>query len=282
MELKDILTTLGIEGEINNVETFKEKFQEKFISLSEISERKDIVEPIISKAIGKRIGSLETIIKKAAKENGVDLDGEEIKGKPIEEVAKTVFTKLSENHSSVVNDLKSQLDSRSEDVIKKLNKEINDYKTKYNELETLLNDTKNQFTKLQEDKDKEIKMFKIEVEKKNIFDKVGFKKDMTAVEKTGFETLINSKYDLDLDEKGILIVKDKNGKRIKNDKVVGAFKTLEDILREEAEANGLISKNPHAGKQVYVNNAQPTINTTATITAANKMVFNPRFLRVKN
>lgn len=281
MELKDILTTLGIEGEVKDVETFKEKFKEKFISLNEIPERKEIIEPIVSKAIGKRIGSLETILKKAAKESGVDLDGEEIKGKPIEDVAKTVFAKISDKYTSTVKELKSQLDSRSDDVIKKLSKELEDYKNKYSELETLLNDTKNQFTKLQEDKEREIKTFKIEVAKKNIFDKIGFKKDMTPVEKTGFETLINSKYDLDLDEKEGLIVKDKNGKRIKNDKVVGAFKTFEEILREEAEANGLISKNPHAGKQVYVNSQTP-INTTATIAAANKMVFNPRFLRVKN
>lgn len=276
MEVKDLLNTLGIDAEVKDSAEFKKLFEEKFVPINELSERKDLLEPIISKAIGKRIGSLETLVRKTAKEHAIDLDSEEIKGKPIEDVTKHLFNKLSETHTEVVKDLKSKLDSKSDDVIKKLQKEIEDYKNKYSELEGLLNDTKNQFTKLQTEKENEIKAFKIEVEKKNIFDKIGFKKDMTSVEKAGFEALIKSKYDLDLDEAGI-VIKDKTGKRIKSDKVVGAFKTFEEVIKEEAEANGLINKNPHAGKAVYVGN----MTTTTTQSATNGMIFHPRFTRGK-
>jgi hypothetical protein len=276
MEVKDLLNTLGITEDIRDVSEFKKIIEDKFVPVSEIAERKELIEPIVNKAIGKRIGSIETLLKKTAKEHGIDIEGGELKDKPIEEVTKHLFGKLTDAHTSVVKDLKTQLDGKSDEVFKKLQKEIEEYKTKYSEVENLLNDTKNQFTKLQSDKENEIKSFKIEVKKKSIFDTIGFKKDMSAVEKTGFETLLNSKYALDLDGDEI-VVKDKSGKRIKNDKVVGAFKTFEEVLKEEAEANGLISKNPHGGKPAFV--AATTTTTTTTEPAKNQMTFHPKFAR---
>lgn len=279
MEIKDVLSTLGIDAEVKDASQFKELFEQKFVAIDELKERKELIEPYVSKAIGKRLGSLETEVKRIAKESAIDIESDEFKGKPIEELTKTVFKKFAESNLSVVKNLQEKLSANSGDAVAKIQKEAEQWKTKYSEVESLLNDTKNQFTKLQEDKENEIKSFKIEVKKKNVWDSIGLKKDITPVEKTGFEALLNSKYSLDLEEDTI-VVKTKDGKRIKNDKVVGQFKTFEEILKEEAEANGLISKNPHAGKPAFVP-ANPTTNTTV-VEAKNRIPLHPRLQRMMN
>src|SRR3990167_7486955 len=91
--------------------------------------------------------------------------------------------------------------------------------------------------------------------KKEALGKLEFKQDITPVEKMGFESVLNEKYDFDLDENESPFIKDKKtGQRIASKKVIGQFMTAEEILNEELIANKLAKINKDGGKPAYQQN----------------------------
>jgi len=110
-----------------------------------------------------------------------------------------------------------------------------------------------------EKRDKDSALFELQKEKLNSSEKlkaidikqarrdkessIKWKKDMTKVERIGFENALNELYDLDLDDtKKELVVKTKDGHTVPNPKVVGTSKTYLDVVLEIAEENNLIEK----------------------------------------
>jgi hypothetical protein len=63
------------------------------------------------------------------------------------------------------------------------------------------------------------------------------KQNISDLEKAGFNTIIESKYKFELDEQDQLYPVDaKTGERLKSSKQIGAFKSVDEVIMEEANA----------------------------------------------
>lgn len=233
METTEILQTLGIEN-AENLEQFKQKFNETFVS------RKIAIddEEIKTKVVGKITGGLSTLIKRE-----LELDPKEIEGKKVEEIFTLGVTKLKGKISELeVNAAKTRDEAVAEWQTKaeKYKKDFTEYKTQTELLSKKLEETEQGFQnekknwtinqKFSDTRKKALSMFSEEVLKDNL-------------KLEGFNTLITKKYKFDLDESNELVVYDAEGKRIQNTNKIGAFLSPEEVLLKEATENKLLKLN---------------------------------------
>lgn len=232
VEAKELIEYLGYDPkEIENIESFKEKFDPDFIKKSEVS--KD--ETLVNSVVGKRVVSIQTALKTGAKAIGIDLEGSEIKDKKVEDIASIIFGKIGTQFKT----LEGQKGQGNEEATR-------EWKEKYEKLEGRFNDNK----KLLDSNVTELENFKsnIETEKKNYkitstFDKAisqfKWKNGITDVEKEGFITLFNKAHKVDIDDEGVVFVGNEKGERIKNPKKANEFKNIDDLLVDFGTEKGV-------------------------------------------
>ena len=244
---KEALEYLGItETDLKDIDTFKAKFDSTFVKQSNITED---LEPV-KKILGKTFGTLENEVKKIAKANNleVDFNSEDLKDSKVTEKFKYVFDKFNESKTEYIKDLETKAAQGNDEKVKEWEKKFEKVNQKYKDVEGLLSSTKTEYEQAQQKWSSEIKNTKLNVLTKDAFSKLKLKSDISEFEKKGYYSTINEKYQFDLDETESLIVKTKAGERIKSTKVTGAFKTLDEILEEEAIAGKLIALNNDGGK----------------------------------
>lgn len=259
---KEALEYLGYKAEdFNSLDEFKTKFDSTFIKQSNITEDSEPVKKIL----GKTFGTLENEIKKVAKGFELDVDFEELKDKKVTEKLKYTFEKYNEKKSEYIKDLETKAALGNDDKVKEWEKKYDKISQKSKDLESLLNSTKSEFEQAQNKWQSEVKNVKLNVLTKDAFSKVKLKNDISEFEKKGYISTIAEKYQFDLDETENLVVKNKQGERLKSSKVTGAFKTIDEILEEEAITGGLYQINKDGGKVVKpINFGQPDIKETQT------------------
>lgn len=246
----EIFDVLGIKSdEIKSLEDFRVTFEKEFIRKNQVEQDKDIS----SKIFGKRIGSVESKVKSISKKHGVDFTADEIKDKQVEDLIELSFSKIIDNNNKIVDDLKKESTGSKDEVAKGWEEKYTKLESKYKDTEGLLQSTKNDFEGFKTQTATERKNDKLNIFKEQSLGKLKFKPNIKEVEKAGFLSIIDSKYDLDLDEQGSLFVKDKKGERLKSAKVVGTFKSVEEVLEEEALKAEVIQINPNANA-----NGRPT------------------------
>jgi hypothetical protein len=247
MEVKEVINFLGLDAEkIKSIDDLKKEFPSQFVRTTELKERTDLINPIVDSYVGKRLGSLDVDLKRTAKENGIELSEDEQKQK-VEDLSKTILSKAVGAYKGQIAELKDKLDKGSNEVVKDWESKYNKLTQKLSEKETLLESTKGAYEKLQADSANQIKNFQISHSKKDVLSKVEskFKKNLSPLEREGFNTIIEKNYQLDLDEKEGLIVRTKDGKRIANEKVAGTYKSFLDVVEEEAIKSKIIELTPH-------------------------------------
>jgi len=248
--VKDIAGVLGytIEDEEKLVVEDLTKFiDEKFIARDNVIKDDKLVNSIF----GKKIGSLTTKIKQIG-----EFDAKEIEGIKIEELV----DKLAEKHNKEVTALKEKSkdgnDKKLNDVTAELEKEKkakDDFKKALEEKETYIQTKESEFANT-------FKSYKVNGTLNKIKSALPFIEDYQKKEvlKTGFEALINAKYKFDLNEKDEVEAFTAAGERIKNPKKAGEFLKPEDVLLQEADAQGLIKKNNSGNekKTIFVSGSQ--------------------------
>lgn len=245
---KQALEYLGItEEDLKDIDTFKAKFDSTFVKQSNITED---LEPV-KKILGRTFGHLETEVRKIAKANNleVDFNSADLKDAKVTDKFKYVFDKFSETKTEYIKDLESKATQGNDEKVKEWEKKYEKINQKYKDVEGLLNSTKTEYEQAQQKWSSEIKNTKLNVLTKDAFSKLKLKSDISEFEKKGYYSTINEKYQFDLDETESLIVKTKAGERIKSTKVTGAFKTLEEILEEEAIVGKLLALNNDGGNK---------------------------------
>jgi hypothetical protein len=250
---KEALEYLGYKAEdFKTVDEFKTKFDSTFIKQSNITEDSEPVKKIL----GKTFGTLENEIKKVAKgfELDIDFDDESIKGKKVTDKLKFTFEKYNEKKGEYIKELETKASLGNDEKIKEWEKKYEKTAQKAKDYEALLNSTKSEFQQAQEKWTNEVKNVKLNVLTKDAFGKVKLKSDISDFEKRGYMATIAEKYKFDLDETENLVVKNSKGERIPSAKTTGTFKTIEEILEEEAIAGKLVQLNPDGGK------AKPPVN----------------------
>lgn len=242
---KEALEYLGFKlDDLKTIDEFKSKFDSTFIKQSNITEDSEPVKKIL----GKTFGTLENEIKKVAKGFELDVDFEELKDKKVTEKLKYTFEKYNEKKGEYIKDLEAKAALGNDDKVKEWEKKYEKINQKYKDVEGLLNNTKSEYEQAQNKWQSEIKNVKLNVLTKDAFAKVKLKNDISDFEKRGYMATISEKYKFDLDETENLIVKNSKGERIPSSKTTGTFKTIEEILEEEAISGKLIQLNSDGGK----------------------------------
>lgn len=247
-ELKpeSILTFLGFKAEeIKTEEDFKTQFEGKFGIKEQLAKDPTFT----SKIYGQRVGSIEAKAKSGFKKMGVEFAPEEIKDKGVEDVIEIGLLKVADLNKKSMEDLEKSSKGSVDEQVKEWKEKYKSIQTKLEETEGLLNKTSTDYEGFRKEVLNKSKSDNITRFKKDVIGKLEFKQDITPVEKVGFEALLSSKYDFDLDEQENPYVKDKKtGQRIPSKKVTGQFMTAEEILNEELVANKLAKLNKDGGK----------------------------------
>ena len=235
---KELLEALGYkEGEFKDTKEFVSKFNTDYIKISEAHKNPDIIKT----ANSRLIGSVETRAKKLAKTFEIDIDSEDFKDLQTLDLFDKVSEVAHKNVQTKVKSLEEQIkgdDGKAlkewQDKYEKAAKKNNDYKelldTRTKEVETAKGEAATV-----------IKSYKIGDVRKKAYDSIKFKKDFNDLERTGFNSLFDAKYEIDLDDQGNTFIQDKETKkRIPSDKKGGEFATIEEVMNKEALTNKLL------------------------------------------
>jgi len=259
IELKDVLTYLGLdEKEVTDVDTFKSKFTGKFDT------HDNFFMSDAYKAKKNEInGIILNMVVKEAKSNGIDVSDDVLKDesgklKDNSEIIKTIFTKFNDNSKGTIEKVKSEYANNKDKGAKEWEEKYNLLNSKVKDLENINLTQKTEFEKEKGNYGNQVKQIKLQTKKEQLFNGLQFKKDITLLEKAGFTTIFETKYNLDLDDKGELFITDKAGARIPDTKTHNSIKKPEEILMDEAIANKVFQLNPSGGQPA---NNQTGINS---------------------
>lgn len=268
-DFKEVVQFLGFDPEkVQSLEDLKTNVEAEFVRKSDKSALEELAKPYI----GKRMGGMETAIKKKAKEFAIDLESDEYKGKPVEELFSTTISKMAEVNLKTVKELEAKLGQTNDEALKELQAKFEKEAKTRKEKEDLLAETVNKYKELEQSASNQIRDFKMNVAKKDLWGQLKFKSGIKEIEREGFESYISKNYKIELGEGDKLEIRDSHGNPIPNPKVIGTYRDPIDVLSEELVKNELAELNPHAGKPT-----SPVIKTPATPTSPSVLV-SPRAL----
>ena len=270
MEIKDVSEYLGIElGEDATIDTFKEKFSSSFIRKDRAADDEEVKKAIF----GEQTRKYATEIKRVAKESGIELSEDESK-LPVNDLLRLIPTKKDETYTAQIEKLK--------EGAKKPSEQVQEWETKYNQLQTKFNDVDSLRADLAskyEAKEQEFVTFKRDFKKnevvKDIWSKANtFISDTASdLERTGFQSYINSNYTIDLEDDKAVILKD--GHRIPDPNKAGEFLDPISAIRMEAQDKKIL-KVTDTTKVTPPSNPKPNFTTEGTRTTGKRVVRHNR------
>lgn len=238
-----ILTFLGLEAKTE--EEFKTSFENKFGIKDQLLKDPKFIGDIF----GKRIGSIESRIISNTRKMGIEFPGADIKDKGVEDIIDMSFMRIADMNKKAMEDLEKASKGTVDEQVKAAKEEAKQLREKLKDTEGLLSKTSTDFEGFKKEQVNKSKFDTINGFKKTAIGKLEFKQDISPVEKMGFETVLDSKYEFDLDETSNPFIKDKKtGTRIPSKKTIGQFMTTDEILQEELISNKLAKINAQGGK----------------------------------
>lgn len=243
IELKDVASYLGIDSD--NMEDFKVKFSEKYFTDDNIAESTAFKEEI-----GRITGKITGAVKQAAKKLNVEIDWtkENPTGKTVESYLDVVINKTGERFSTMETEFERKAAQSKDERAAELEKKFEVYKKKYEDTETQLKTVSTTLETERSDFQKNLKNEKINVRKSELFRGLTFKDTITDVEKVGFNSIIESAYNFDIDETDTLIITDKDGSPVWNKEKASEKMTPAKVLEQEAVKQNLFKLNNDGGK----------------------------------
>jgi len=249
MEIKDILGYLGAENEFESPEQFKEFFQSNFVRKQTALEDESIRKAII----GSTFKSVGQNIRKGLKDKyELEVSNSELDNKNLEDFVFDNIEKIKGSYESKLKELQTQITEPNE-ALKEFESKYTSLDKRYKETQNALKAVEGEYNSFKEKSANELKNYKIDRFKQDTMSKIKFKQEISDIEKIGYDNLLNSKYSLDFDSNEDVIITDKNGNRIQNERVVGKFKTPQEIFEEEAISNKLIAISQHESKPIQKN-----------------------------
>lgn len=239
MEVKEILATLSLDPEkVTTVDQFKSAVETDFIRKDQIEKTPEI----FNKLAGVALGSAEVGFLRELKGIGVELAKDEISGKKLTDIFKIALPKVKESFEVKISELEKKVSVGSDEKVKileaekdKIMKDRDDYKA--------LNQTlASEFSSFKEDLVKKERSNKLNSIFEKSYNAVNFRDGMTPIDHKGFKADLNDNYKFDIDDAGILEIRDASGRVVMSPKKTGTPATLDEILIVEAEKNNLIKK----------------------------------------
>lgn len=235
IELKDIpalFDYLGLDAtKINSVDDFKTNHDTAFIPMASAENNPDV----IKRVSGKIIGSLQTKMGQHFKSRGIEFKPEEIKDKILEDIVDLGLNKMTELSTKALTEMEGKLGKPSE--------QLAELQGKYGELEKKLKDKDTAILNVQTEFDgfktqvfTEKKQGKVKQYKESAWGDFKWANGLNELMKEGFQSSIEKKYQVHLDENEEPYVTDIKGERVKSTKKSGDFKSLNEVLEEEGMA----------------------------------------------
>lgn len=252
---EQLLKSINLDGkEFEDEEAFVSEFQKKFIAVdAPIPEEKK------QKIIGGLLGTIETTFRRELKEFGLEPTID--KTKPLQDNVAEWMQTLRATKAAELEELKSKAGDGGDAKIQALTSEVEKYKNKFHEEKNLRTSAIAEWEQKEvqlNEKNKHIKRdFLVTKEREKA---VKWKSGITELEKIGFETAFNQKYNPDIDENDNLIITDKKGNQIPNPKKAGQFLSFAEVLEMEGVGNKVWEVNPHTSKN---QSPQPVRNVAA-------------------
>lgn len=234
IEIKDLLPVLGLDGTDPNsltIDTVKETIGKKFISRDVAHEDTEVNK----KAVGRRMGAVTTKISQL-----FGIPHSQLEGKDVE----TILSEIQTSHTKAVEELSKKATEGNDKKVTDLMRELEDKNKSLQAYETQNKELRDSLKLEKTESEKKIRTFLLNSKLTEAKSGISFVDDITEVQKTGFDALLNTKYRFDLDDKmEKLVVKDHEGNPIKSKANPGSFADPQEILSLEAEANKLLKKN---------------------------------------
>lgn len=242
MDIKDISTYLGIEAE--NIDDFKKKF-------TEVYDKRGIADKdAIAQEVGRIKGALDVAVKRMAKEHGVEFAPEELKDKKTEDLVSLTLQKLLSNSEMAIQKIKDEARKSKPAEIQEWEMRVTKLNDKIGQLESTNNLLKDEMANKENQFMQTIKKTKLGLQEQSLWSGFKFRHDLDDLTKKGFITHIKENYQIDLDDKDTLVIKDKEGKFIPDTSKHGAFKSAQQVIMEEGMSKNLFEKNPDAGRRL--------------------------------
>jgi hypothetical protein len=232
----------------------KAAFDEKFVKAdaSVIKGRDELYGSLLAEVNGAMMSK----VKGFAKSLGIELNGEEIKGKKTTEVMELLTAKSDEvlgGYKTKLNELETEVkdakkSGASAKDVEKLQAEVDSWKQKHEEVNGLLTNTAKEFEGFKSTVAEKENQFVINQYKSAEISKVKLK-TASEYEKKGWLSEIDAKYQLQRDGESV-VVRDKEGKQIPNPDKAGSFMTYSQVLEKEARDAKLLDDNIHSGKVI--------------------------------
>ena len=255
MELKpqEILDLLGLPADqITSLDDLRQKFEEQYAPLKSLTDPKSPqYQNLVPAFVGKVTGSTTSALKRKLKGYGLELEEEELKGKPLELVVETGLEKLHQQLQGKVATLEQQVTQSRDEATRELAEKYAKLEQKYKETDGLLSQARNQYETEAATWQQQLKGVKLEGLRTNKHETaLKWRPDVKEVEREGFFATLAKRYKVDLDEQGTgLEVFDQDGKRIPSKAKAHTFKTYDEVLEETARELGVWNENPHGGQR---------------------------------
>jgi hypothetical protein len=228
IETKDLLELMGFEKEVETIDEAKEAFHEMWLSKNVAHKDKDVR----SKVAGEVLGAATTKMKSI-----FGLEGDEIKDKKIEDLVQLASEKMQKQ----IDEAKAKGGKTDDERVKQLESEKADLQKKAKEEEALRVSLAQQLADKDASFAKEKKDLILNDRLTKIKSAIPFAKEIPQVAKIGFDSLIQSKYNFDLNEKDEVVATDKEGNQIMNANKTG-YLSAEELIKIEAAKENLIAK----------------------------------------
>lgn len=251
-ELKttDLLDLLGLPQETKTLEELRQTFEQKYVPLEALKDPKNPHAQNLAPAfVGKVTGVTATTLKRKLKQYGLELTGEEVKDRPLEQLVELGLEKLHDHQNQKLRSLEEQLSQNTDQKTQELASKLDKLQAKYNDTTALLDQARQQYETERGSWEQQLRGQRLDWERAKLHETaIRWRPDVKEVEKEGFFARLSKAYKLELDEQGRLEVLDASGKRIPSGKQAHAFKTYEEVLEETGRTLGVWADNPQAGK----------------------------------
>lgn len=242
IEIADITNFLGVKiGEDATLEDFKKAFGGEFVRRSAVKNDDKLVNEIV----GARMGSLDVLIRREAKQAGIEIS-DDMEGKKLEDLIPFAVKGVAEQSAAKIKDLETQL--KSQDFASEREQILAEKQKLEDKMESLQKTNK----KVKEEFDN-YKQEVVNTENRRVLDGAyeeafanqQLKPGITPIEQKGFNSVFKTKYKIDFDENKQPAIYDLEGKPIANPDQADSFLSIEDVIKKELIENQLHQKNPH-------------------------------------
>lgn len=233
---------LGADKEFESNSEFQEWFGATFIRKTAINDDSETR----NKVVGKRLGEVEVLLGREAKNLGLEISKE---GK-LEDRITSFKDAIVSKYETSISELKSKVGEGSDEATLKLQSEVDKLKSSLNEKDGLLKENLEKYESAMSEFTKKETNRRITDHRSKAFNSFPVSTDAPTLAIDGFKARVNDEVILKFDEQDNIIPVDKDGNRFKSNEIADKFLTTEEVYQQKAIELGLHAKSPSANKEV--------------------------------